>query len=137
MKKNNKPHFQVTAGLIWQEGKLLITKRPVGSHLAGFWEFPGGKQEEGETLKACLQREVREELGVEILAQGRLLSIDHEYQHQVISLHFFQCCLKSGKPQPLECEELRWVYPRELDLYRFPPPDKSIIDLLKNGSSGK
>ena len=122
----------MTAGLIRQEGKLLITKRPAGSHLAGFWEFPGGKQEEGETLEACLQREVREELGIEIIPDGCLLSIDHEYQQHIVSLHFFRCHLMSGNPQPLECEELRWVCPRELDLYRFPPPDKSIIDLLKN-----
>ena len=132
MKKTKKPHYQVTAGLIRHEGKLLITKRPKGSHLAGFWEFPGGKQEGDETLEACLRREVREELGIEIKVQGHLLSVNHEYQQKIVSLHFFRCRLVDGEPEPLQCEELRWVYPGELDLYRFPPPDKNIIDLMKN-----
>jgi len=60
------PHYDVTAGLIWKEEKLLIATRPRGTHLEGFWEFPGGKKEEGENLKECLKREIEEELTVEV-----------------------------------------------------------------------
>ena len=73
--KSPKPLLQVAAALIWRDGKLLITSRPKGRHLAGFWEFPGGKQEEDETLRRCLEREIKEELGVEIRAGKRLVSM--------------------------------------------------------------
>jgi mutator protein MutT len=132
LEKGNKPHFHVSAGLIWRDGRLLIAKRPEGSHLAGFWEFPGGKQEKGETLKECLRREIREELGIEIKPQKRIFSIDYEYESKAISLHVFQCCLMSGNPEPLECASVKWVHPRDLVRYRFPPPDQAIIKFLRD-----
>ena len=131
---SDKPHFRVTAGLLWQNGMVLITKRPQGSHLAGFWEFPGGKQEVGETLEECLEREIKEELGVEVRAEKLLLTVDHEYENRIISLTLFLCALLSGEPKPLECEEMRWVHPEDLTQYRFPPPDEKIIERLSTGS---
>lgn len=129
--KKDKPHFHVTAGLIWQNERLLITKRPEGSHLAGLWEFPGGKQEDGETLEQCLKREIMEELGIEVQIGKRLLTVDHEYERRMISLHLYQCIHLSGEPEPLECDDLKWVHPTDLTKYRFPPPDRRIIRLLK------
>jgi mutator protein MutT len=129
--KTNKPHFLVTAGLIWQDGRLLLTKRPEGSHLAGFWEFPGGKKEPGETLGQCLEREIKEELGMEVRAGKLLFSVDHEYENRIISLYLFLCTHLCGQPEPLECEELRWVNPEDLVQYRLPPPDLSMIQFLK------
>jgi len=135
--KNNsgKPHFHVTAGLIWRDGKLLITRRPQGSHLAGYWEFPGGKQETGETLEACLRREIMEELGVDVKIERRLLQVDHDYEMKSISLHLFQCSRLRGEPRPIGCDDLKWVDPQDLDRYRLPPPDVQILPFIKNLSS--
>jgi 8-oxo-dGTP diphosphatase len=130
--KDNKPHFHVTAGLIWRDGKLLITKRPEGTHLAGFWEFPGGKQESGETLEECLEREIKEELGIEVRAEKLLFTVDHEYENRMISLYLFLCTHLSGQPAPLACEDMRWVLSEDLTQYRLPPPDLHIIKFLKD-----
>jgi len=127
---SNKPHFHVTAGLLQQDGMVLITKRPAGSHLAGYWEFPGGKQEVGETLEECLEREMKEELGVDVRAGECLLNVDHEYENRIISLYLFQCIHLSGELNPLACEEIRWVHPEDLRQFRFPPPDEKIIERL-------
>ncbi len=86
--RNHKPHYQVAAGLIWRDGKLLITKRPLGRHLAGLWEFPGGKQEGDESLEGCVEREIREELGVEIRAQKHFLTVHYEYETSIIKSYF-------------------------------------------------
>ncbi len=119
----------MTAGLIWRDGRFLITKRPKGTHLAGFWEFPGGKQEAGETLEECLVREIKEELGIEVRTEELLVTVDHEYGNRMISLHLFLCTHLSGQPEPLECEDIKWVHPEDLVQYRFPPPDRHIIQL--------
>ena len=126
------PHFHVTAGLVWKDGKLLITRRPEGSHLAGYWEFPGGKQEPGESLEACLEREIREELSMEVKAVKHLLQIDHDYESKSITLHLFQCEWLEGTPTPLGCDELRWVRPEELADYPLPPPDVQVLPFIQN-----
>jgi len=127
---SNKPHFHVTAGLIWQDGRLLITKRPEGSHLAGTWEFPGGKQEGDETLKRCLEREIKEELGMDIRANELLLTVKHEYETKLVTLHTFSCTCLKGAPQGLEGQEVRWVEPDDLQQYTFPPPDQKLIEFI-------
>ncbi len=130
-RKNDKPHHHVTAGLIWREGRVLITRRPEGSHLAGFWEFPGGKQEAGETLEQCLEREIMEELGVSVKATELLLEIDHDYEMKSISLHLFRCSGLTGEPRALGCSDMRWVDPRDLDQYELPPPDIRMIPFIR------
>lgn len=130
MKRNRKPHFQVTAGLVWENGKVLIAKRPQGSHLGGLWEFPGGKQEEGETLEACLEREIEEELDLKVKAAQRLLTVEHEYESRSISLHVFSCTSLGGQPRAVQNQEFRWVDPSELEKLRFPPADLEIIKFL-------
>ena len=127
-----KSHFHVTAGLIWKDGRLLITRRPEGSHLAGYWEFPGGKQEHGESLETCLEREIREELGMEVQAVKHLLQIDHDYETKSITLHLFQCSWLKGSPTPLGCDEIRWVKPEELANYQLPPPDLQLLPSIQN-----
>jgi mutator protein MutT len=127
-----KPRFHVTAGLVWKDGELLITRRPEGSHLAGYWEFPGGKQEPGETLEACLEREIREELGMEEKAVKHLDQIDHDYETKSITLHLFQCDWLNGTPTPIGCDQLRWVKPEELADYKLPPPDVQLLPLIQN-----
>jgi mutator protein MutT len=130
----SKPHFHVTAGLLWKDGKVLITRRPQGSHLAGYWEFPGGKQEPGESLERCLEREIKEELDVEVKVQRHLLQIDHEYENKSISLHLFHCSIVSGRPSPLGCDEMKWVSPEDLSRYPLPPPDYLALPHLKEWS---
>ena len=126
------PHFHVTAGLVWHDGKVLITRRPEGSHLAGYWEFPGGKQEPGETLEGCLEREIREELAMGVKAVKHLLQIDHDYETKSITLHLFQCDWLNGTPSPLGCDEFRWVKPEELAGYQLPPPDVQVLPFILN-----
>ncbi len=125
-----KRHLHVAAGLIFKDGRLLITRRPDGRHLAGLWEFPGGKQEGHETLRECLKREIREELGVEIRADNLLLTVEHEYDTKLVTLYLFQCALLKGMPRALEGQEIRWIKLADLPNYSFPPPDKKIIEFL-------
>lgn len=134
--QDKKPHFHVTAGLIWKEGRVLITKRPKGSHLEDFWEFPGGKQKAGESLKECLEREIEEEVGLKVRAGRAFLTVDHEYGVKVISLHFFNCMPLSGEPRALQCQQARWVDPVELGKFAFPPPDETAIRYICGLGSG-
>ena len=124
------PHYDVTAGLIWKEGKLLIATRPKGTHLEGFWEFPGGKQEEGENLKECLKREIEEELGIKVMVDELFLTVDHEYPNKRISLHVFNCTWLKGEPAPRQRQETRWVILPDLSKFTFPPPDVQVIEAL-------
>src|SRR6187402_801609 len=80
--------IQVAAGLVFREGRLLITQRPPGGHLAGLWEFPGGKREADESFEDCLRRELREELGVEVDVGELVESITHEYPGKSVHLQF-------------------------------------------------
>ena len=125
------PYFEVTAAVIRQNGRLLIAQRPLGGRLGGLWEFPGGKQESGETLLHCLRREIKEELGVRIKVGRPIVSIDHAYTHFKITLHAFECEVVAGKPQKLQVENFKWVRMSELDKYAFPKTDLKIIAALR------
>jgi 8-oxo-dGTP diphosphatase len=129
--RSMKKTVQVAAGLIKKDHRYLITKRPAGVHLAGFWEFPGGKREAGESLEECLQRELREELGIDIVPVCPFHTIRHEYPEKLVVLHFFCCTIQSGEPQALGCEEWRWVTPEGLTNYEFPPADRPILEMLQ------
>ena len=130
-KKKQKPHYQVTAGLIWKGEKLLIAQRPTDGMLGGMWEFPGGKQEPGESLQECLAREIREELDFEIEVGEHLASVDHAYTHFSISLHAFAARYVAGQPQAIGCADWRWIDPNELDHFPFPRTDRKIIEQLR------
>src|SRR5260370_9284435 len=82
---------EVAAGLVFREGKLLITQRHVGAHLGGLWEFPGGKCEPDESFEQCLARELREELGIEVVVGELVESLTHEYPHKIVHLRFYVC----------------------------------------------
>lgn len=127
---DKKPHYHVTAGLIWKDGKLLISRRANGAHLAGFWEFPGGKQEAGEDLSECLEREIGEELGIEARVDAPLVTVNHEYADKRISLHVFNCTWVRGEPLAIQCQEIRWVTWHDLSGLKFPPPDMEVIERL-------
>jgi mutator protein MutT len=128
----NSQRIEVSAALIFHGGKLLITQRHADAHLGGLWEFPGGKREAGETFEACLVREIREELGVEIAVGELFEEIAHDYPEKSVHLKFFICRLLSGEPQPLSCAALRWVDRTELAGFEFPAADARLLEKLKN-----
>jgi A/G-specific adenine glycosylase len=124
------PHRDVTAGVIWKGDRLLIAQRLPQGLLGGLWEFPGGKQEAGESLPHCLQREIREELGIEIEVGELFLTLQHAYSHFRITLHVFRCRYKGGQPQALDCADWRWVPVDELPRFAFPVADQKIVAAL-------
>jgi mutator protein MutT len=122
----------VAAGLVFRAGRLLITRRPPGKHLAGLWEFPGGKREPGETWEACLRRELREELGVEVAVGALFEEVTHDYPGRRVHLRFYLGRLAAGEPRPLGCAAVAWVTRDELATYEFPPADALLLTLLSN-----
>ena len=127
----NPKRIEVSAALIFHNGKLLITQRHAKAHLGGLWEFPGGKRESNETFDQCLVREIREELGVEISVSGLFEEISHDYPEKSVRLKFFLCQLRSGEPQPLGCAAFRWIGKDELTDYEFPAADARLLEKLR------
>jgi mutator protein MutT len=123
--------IEVSAGLVFRSGLLLITQRHTDAHLGGLWEFPGGKREPGETFEQCLQRELREELGVEVAVGELLDTITHAYPERTVLLKFFLCRLPQGEPRPLDCAAVKWVDRVGLDAHDFPAADAALLGKLK------
>jgi 8-oxo-dGTP diphosphatase len=119
----------VTAAVIERDGCFLVTRRQQGVHLGGYWEFPGGKCDDGETLTACLARELREELDVDARIGPEVYTVTHAYPERSVELHFFQCEL-AGDPRPQIGQEMRWVKREELASLEFPPADAELIATL-------
>ena len=127
-----KPTEVVVAVAFDKDGRFLMTSRPEGKVYAGYWEFPGGKQEAGETVEQCIVREIREELGVCCRVGNFLMSTSKAYPHGEFKLMFYRAELDgTAEPQPLVHQELRWVRPEELAQYAFPPADVEIINFLR------
>ena len=122
----------VVAAIIRQNDRILITQRFDNVHLPGLWEFPGGKVEPHETLEVALKREIFEELGVTIHVENEFFTIEHEYPARSIQLHFFNCTLLEGEPQPVDVADLRWVQPAKLSLFEFPAADAELIRKLQS-----
>jgi A/G-specific adenine glycosylase len=140
-KKTPIPHYTVTAAVIQQpasrlqdyplqEIPILLARRPSHGLLGGLWEFPGGKLQDGEDLPACLRREIREELGVDISVGEAFGIYKHAFTHFRVTLHAFLCCLEDGTPQPLEASEIRWVKPKDLTAYPMGKIDRQIASRL-------
>ena len=119
----------VTAAVIERNGTFLVTRRPSGVHLEGYWEFPGGKCEDGESHVASLEREIGEELETGILVARELFTVTHAYPDRVVELHFFDCRL-TGEPRAVLGQEMRWVPREELASLPFPPADEELIRSL-------
>jgi len=128
------PFLIVSAGLVLRDdGALLIARRPPGGFMPGYWEFPGGKLEEGETPEGCLAREIREELGVEVRV-GRIFHVKiHEYPDRRVLLLFYRCAI-APDASPLDAAsgglEHAWVKPQELSSYEMLPADEEVIGML-------
>ena len=119
----------VTAAVVEQDGSFLLTRRLDGTHLAGHWEFPGGKLHAGESLGECLAREIREELDAEVEVGAEILATVHDYPDRSVELRFFRCVLKS-EPKPTMGQEMRWVALRDLPSVQLPPADDKLVRLL-------
>jgi len=124
------PPTVVTAAVVERDGLLLVTQRLEGTHLAGHWEFPGGKCEPGEDVRACLSREMLEELGVAAAVGEEIHRTLYAYGERRLELVFLRCEI-DGEPQPLLGQDIRWVTRRELGTLRFPPADAELIKLLQ------
>jgi 8-oxo-dGTP diphosphatase len=126
------PPIDVVAGVIRRDdGQLLITQRMAEDTLGGYWEFPGGKVDSGEELKAALQRELREEIGVETEIGAEIHQIVHAYPDRDVRLYFYEVRIISGEPQKLEVADLRWVTTDELMNYQFPEADRPLLNQLR------
>ena len=124
----------VTAAVIERGGAYLVTRRPGGVHLEGYWEFAGGKCEPGEDHETCLRREIEEELGVQIRVGRQIFEVAHEYAERAVELHFFDCELL-GEPVARLGQEMKWVAPGNLAALEFPPADAELIKLLARPGS--
>ena len=125
------PPLDVAIAVIRRERRFLIAQRMPEDSFGGFWEFPGGKLDAGETMEAALIREIREELGVTVQVGSKRMEISHRYPGRVIRLHCFDCRLMEGEPRALECSGWKWVEPEELDQFSFPPASAGLIRNLQ------
>ncbi|MEM7065843.1 MAG: A/G-specific adenine glycosylase [Cyanobacteria bacterium P01_B01_bin.77] len=126
------PHKQIGVAVIHgDDGRILIDRRKQEGLLGGLWEFPGGKIEPNETFEDCVKREIKEELGIDIEVNDRLITVNHAYSHFKVTLNVFNCTHLSGEPQTIECDEVKWVTLDEIDSYPFPKANGQIIDAIK------
>jgi len=123
----------VAAAVVRREGRVLLTRRPGGAHLAGLWEFPGGKVEPGEDPEHAVVRECREECAIEVEVEGVLDVRFHRYSEKDVLLLFYGCRLIGGTVTHLGVADHAWVAPAELDRYELPPPDARVIARLRAG----
>lgn len=109
---------------------MLVARRPAGTHLAGLWEFPGGKLEAGEDWIDALRRELREEIGIEVVAGPLVEEILHAYPEKTVRLRFYRCDWMSGEPRPIGCDAIDWLKRDELGKHEFPAADRRLLDML-------
>jgi 8-oxo-dGTP diphosphatase len=124
--------IHVVAGALFDnQGRVLIAQRPPGKHMAGGWEFPGGKLEENEQPLAGLKRELREELGIEVLDATPLIAYEHAYDDRRVLLDLWLVSLYSGKVNPVEGQPLQWVAIEELETIGLLEADRPMIPALR------
>lgn len=119
----------VVAAIIERDGRFLVTLRPDGTHLAGHWEFPGGKVHHRESHGEALRREVFEELDCVVEVGELAHSVTHAYPEKTVQLFFYRCSLK-GEPKPIVGQQMQWVEKHRLSQLPFPEADRDLIKLL-------
>lgn len=123
---------EVVAALIWNGPRFLICQRPEHKARGLLWEFVGGKIENGETPQEALIRECQEELGVLVQVDQLFMDVTHSYPDISVHLAVFHARIADGTPKLLEHNDLRWILPKEIDLYPFCPADKEVLEKIKN-----
>jgi A/G-specific adenine glycosylase len=132
MPRKKVPHLIVGAAVVVnRKGEILIAQRRNEDMLGGLWEFPGGKQEVGETIQECIARELKEELGITVEVGDFLVTVKHAYSHFTMELHTYFAKIKLGRPRPIECQDYRWVDPTRLREVPYSKADLYIIDELE------
>ena len=121
----------VAAAVVIRDGRVLLTRRSEGQHLAGMWEFPGGKLEEGESPEQALVRECQEECGIEVEVAGILEVTHHRYPEKEVLLLFYRCELRAGEVRHLQVADHAWVAPENLDEYPLPPADEGVVARIR------
>lgn len=116
--------------IVVRDQLVLITQRKADDTLGGYWEFPGGKCEIGETLEQCLARELREEIDITAAPIHRLATIEHDYPTALVRLHPFVCRHVEGEPKLIECQDARWIEPTALRDHQFPPANDELIERI-------
>jgi 8-oxo-dGTP diphosphatase len=124
------PVVEVVAAIVRRDGRYLVTQRGPGRHLAGLWEFPGGKRKPGESLEDALRRELVEELGVDARVGRRSLLVPWAYPEGRVVLHFFDCDIGQQTVEAREGQAIRWLAPHELSTLDFPPADTALVARL-------
>lgn len=119
----------VTAAVIERDAHFFMTRRLKGTHLAGMWEFPGGKCGDDESLVASLERELTEELGTRSVIGDEIFTVEHVYPERTVRLHFFSTTLLD-EPKALLGQEMRWVSREELRDLQLPEADRGLVELL-------
>ncbi len=135
--RTDTPALEVVAAVLHDgAGRVLVTQRPIGKPLAGFWEFPGGKLEPGESQVQCLVRELHEELGIEVLPRDctPLMQLEHRYPERLVRLHVWNISQHAGNPTGREGQALRWLAPTELGSVPLLPADDPIVKCLLDGA---
>lgn len=122
--------IEVAIGIVVDRGQILICRRKATDPFGGYWEFPGGKCEPGETPAACVTRELLEELDVRIRPTRTLPPIEHEYPGNRVTLHPFLCEVESGTPRAISADEFRWAPVATLRQYKFPAANAELIESL-------
>ncbi len=128
-------HVLVSAvALIDDDGRILLAQRPEGKALAGMWEFPGGKVEQGESPEAALRREIKEELGIDLCDSclAPFTFVTHDYEDFSLLMLLYLCRNWEGIPQGLEGQQLTWRRANEMDTLPMPPADKPIVAMLRD-----
>lgn len=129
------PRHAAVVGVLRRDGRVLIGRRPPGRLLGGLWEFPGGKRRSSESLEACLRRELKEELGVNVAIAQPLGRVRHAYSHFRVLVHVYDCRLLRGEPTPLEHSALRWAAPSQLQRYPMGKVARTIARALVSGGT--
>lgn len=129
-------HFDVVGAVLLRNGTVLCTQRGGSGPLAGSWEFPGGKVEQGESPSAALIREIQEELGCTISVGDRVVSTTHEYDFATVTLTTFYCTLSSGEPVLSEHQAATWLEPGDLHVLDWAPADIPAVRKIQSDLMG-